>query len=306
MVGGVKIRDITVSPLALGTWAIGGGRDWGQSDPVSAREAILKALESGINFIDTAPIYGNYFAEELLGKTLKGRRQQVVITTKCGLLPGQRAVKRCLKPESVRAECEASLKRLCTEYIDFYLLHWPDRDTPLSDTLAELARLKQQGKIRRAGVCNFSAALLEEAAKITDIAIVQNEYSYLSAQKGLEVFDVCKKYNIAFIAYGVLAGGVLSGKYKEAPCLPRCDARSFFYNFYKGDSFKTASAAAARLGAVAKKYGASAAQAAINWSLANPAVTCAAAGARTSAQAADIAAAQNWRLTKEDLDFLNG
>jgi aryl-alcohol dehydrogenase-like predicted oxidoreductase len=299
------IRGIEVSKIALGTWAIGGGPDWGQNDDFTSSAAILHALELGINFIDTAPVYGNYHAEELLGRTLKSKRNKTVIATKCGLIPGGRAVKHCLKPRSVRSELEASLKRLQTDYIDLYFIHWPDRDTPLEDTLGEMSRLKQEGKIRLTGVSNFGPDLLKEAVKLADIAAVQNQYSFLNRQQGDEVFDICKKNDVAFLAYGPLAGGILSGKYKKEPNLANRDARSFFYKFYKGENFKTAGRAVEKLASVAKNHDATTAQAAVNWVLANPAVSAVAAGARTQQQAQDLAAALNWKMTKEDMEYLN-
>ena len=301
----VKIKDLEVSKIALGTWAIGGGRDWGKADDNASQAAVLKALDSGINFIDTAPIYGICHAEELLGKILATRRREdIVLATKCGLIPGPRAVRRDLSPQSIRAEIEESLRRLKTDYIDLYLIHWPDRETPLADTLGEMTRLKEAGKIRHIGVCNFDDNLLKQAAKLADIAAVQNEYSYINPQEGDDVFETCRKNNIAFLAYGPLAGGILSGKYKKEPNLSGNDARSFFYKCYKGKAFSDACQAAQKFEDIARRHNATAAQAAINWTLANPAVTCAIAGARTPQQAADIAAALNWQLDKQDLDFL--
>jgi aryl-alcohol dehydrogenase-like predicted oxidoreductase len=291
--------------VALGTWVLGGGRDWGGKDDAQSKSAVLEAIDSGLNFIDTAPIYGNYHAEELLGNILKGKRAQVILATKCGLIPGPRAVMRDLNPKTVRAEIEASLKRLQTDYIDIYFIHWPDRNTPLPDTLNEFTRLKREGKIKHIGVSNFNAELLKEAKIYADVEIVQNQYSYLNRAGGESVFDICKNSGIAFMGYGPLAGGVLSGKYTKEPNLPNCDVRSFFYKNYKGAKFEEAKKAADKFEEVAKKYNATAAQAAINWTLANPSVACTVAGARTPQQARDIAGALKWQLTKEDLDFLN-
>lgn len=300
-----KIRGLEVSKIALGTWAIGGGRDWGQTDEQTCIETIHKALDLGINFIDTAPIYGIYKSEEILGKALKGKRDNTVIATKCGLQPADRAVKFDLSPAAVRAECEASLKRLNTEYIDIYLIHWPDKNTPIEETLSEFTKLKQEGKIKNIGLCNFGADLLKKALSVADISCLQNEYSYLNTAKGNEVFEICQNSNIAFLAYGPLAGGILSGKYKKEPNLPKNDARSFFYKHYKGHGFETAQTSVNKLNETAKKYNATCAQAAINWVLANPNAACVLAGARTPAQIADIAAAARWQMTKEDMDFLN-
>lgn len=300
-----KIKNISVSKIALGTWAIGGGKDWGANEEACSIAAIHKALEEGINFIDTAPIYGLGNAENVVGKALQGKRQDAVLMTKCGLKPTARAVEFNLKPESIRTELEDSLKRLRTDYIDFFLIHRPDRETPLEDTLGEMSRLKEAGKIRHYGVSNFGPQLLEKAAAIADIACVQNEYSYLKRTEGESVFNICSTKKIAFLAYGPLAGGLLTGKYKKEPNLARCDVKSFFYKFYKGDDFKNACAALAKFTEIAARHKGTLAQTAINWCLAEPTVTCVLAGARKPEQIAETAAATDWQLTEEDIKYLN-
>ncbi|MDR0646371.1 MAG: aldo/keto reductase [Elusimicrobiota bacterium] len=300
----VKIKDLEVSKIALGTWALGGGRDWGAADDNNGAAAILKAVELGINFIDTAPIYGNFHSETLLGKTLKNIRSKIVLATKCGLLAGPRAVRRDLSPQSVREELEGSLRRLKTDYIDFYIIHWPDKNIPLSQTLGEMLRLKEAGKIRHIGVSNFDNTLLKEAVKFADIAVVQNEYSYLRRSAGEEVFETARKHNIAFLAYGPLAGGILSGKYKKEPNLPNNDARNFFYKCYRGEAFKSALDIASKFERIAVSRGVSAAQVAINWVLANQYVSCAVCGARNPPQVEDIASALSWRLNASEQNFL--
>ncbi len=300
-----EIKGVKVSKICLGTWAAGGGTDWGQADEAAAISAIEKAIELGVNFIDTAPIYGRGVSEVTVGKALKGKRDKVVLATKCGLLPAPRGVEFNLQPASIRKEVEESLKRLNTDYIDLYQIHRPDVKTPLADSLGEMLKLKEEGKIRLIGVSNFGKDLLEEASKITDIASVQNEYSFLRPQTGDEVFETCKKYGIAFLAYGPMAGGILSGKYKKEANFPKCDARSYFYKFYKGENFKTTDIQVDKFRALAKKYNATAAQAAINWCFANPAVTCVLTGARKPQQIQDTAAAVNWQLSAEDLAELN-
>jgi len=298
-----KVKDLTVSKIALGTWAMGGGRDWGKTDETLALETVARALDAGITTIDCAPIYGLGASEELLGRALKGKRHKVVLTSKCGLIPAPRAVKRCLKPESIKQEIETSLKRLQTDYIDIYFIHWPDRDTPLEDTLGAMENLKKQGKIRQIGVCNFDKDLLERALKCADVACLQNEYSFLH-RESQNIFDLCAKSGTAFFAYGPLAGGILSGKYKKEPNLPRNDARSFFYPFYKGEEFKKSLEIAKRFEEVAAKHNAPPSQAAINWVLSNPAVTCALAGARKPQHILAGAAATDWHLSPEEKDFL--
>ncbi len=304
----IKIKDLSLSKIALGTWALGGGRDWGEPcSDTCALDTIKKSFDLGVNFIDTAPIYGLGRAQTLLGAAIKNKiipRGQIVIATKCGLKPAARAVEFNLKPASVCRELEESLKTLNTDYIDIYLIHRLDRNTPLCDTLEELERQKQKGKIRHIGLCNVGPKVIEEAAKLTEIAAVQNEYSFLRRQEAQAVFEVCQTKSISFLAYGVLGGGVLSAKYKKEPNMPKNDARSFFYKFYKGQKFEEAKNAAAQFEKIAEKYNGFAAQAAINWVLFNPAVSCAICGARTPQQAEQNAKALNWSLTKEDYLYL--
>ena len=299
-----KVKDLKVSQIALGTWAMGGGRDWGATEEKDALATVAAALDAGINTIDCAPIYGLGASETFLGKALKGKRQNVVLTTKCGLISGPRAVERNSKADSITKEIESSLTRLQTDYIDIYFIHWPDRNTPLEETLGAMQKLKEQGKIRHIGVSNFDAKLLEQAAGIAEIACVQNEYSFLSRQSGEDVFPLCKKHNIAFFAYGPLCGGILSGRYKKEPNLARNDARSFFYQFYKGDKFIKAQNAVQNFETVAQQHNGTTVQAAINWTLYNKNVTCALAGARRPQHIKEAAAAADWQLTKEDAEFL--
>lgn len=300
-----EIKGVKVSKICLGTWAAGGGTDWGIADEAAAIAAIERAIELGVNFLDTAPIYGRGVSELTVGKALKGKRDKVVLATKCGLLPAPRGVEFNLKPASIRKEVEESLQRLGTDYIDLYQIHRPDVNTPLADSLGEMLKLKEEGKIRLIGVSNFGKDLLEEAAKITEIACVQNEYSFLRPQTGDEVFEVCQKHGIAFLAYGPMAGGILSGKYKKEANFPKSDARSYFYKFYKGENFKATDIQVNKFRLLAKKYNATAAQAAINWCFANPAVTCVLTGARNPQQIEDTSSAVNWEISAQDLAALN-
>lgn len=296
---------LKISRLGLGTWAMGAGKDWGPADKNDCIGAIHAALDVGVNLIDTAPIYGNFRSELIVGEAIKGKRDKVVLATKCGLQPGQRAVRFDLSPKAVRAEIEASLKRLDTDYIDIYFIHWPDRNTPLADTLSEFEKIKREGKIRLCGVCNFSLSQLKEACEITDISFVQNEFSLLKNEQSKEIIAFCGQNDKTFMAYGVLGGGILSGKYKKEPCLPKYSVKSFFYKFYKGAAFEKARQAAELLSQAAQKYNGDPAQAALNYALAQKGVDIALFGARNPRQALQNARAADWSFNPKELEFLN-
>lgn len=277
--------ELNVSAVALGTWVFGGD-NWGGSDETLCAQTVSAALESGINFIDTAPAYGWGRAETIVGNAIKGKRDKVVIATKCGLKKEGKSITICLKPEAVRRELEDSLKRLGTDYIDIYQLHWPDKNTPLEETLGEMRKFSEEGKIRHIGVSNFDLPLLEKARAICRIAAIQNEYSFLKRDAEKKILPHCAAHGVGFLAYGCLGGGILSGKYVAEPVFSRSDARSFFYRYYRGEGFEKASKAALFFRSAAEKSGVRPAQAAINWTIQRAGVTAAIAGARTPEQAA--------------------
>lgn len=295
------IGSLKASRLGLGTWALGGGNDWGPASREDGLNAVAAALDAGVNLIDTSPVYGAGAAEELLGGALKGRRQQVILATKCGIsLCGGRP-DHDLRPGRILAECDASLKRLQTDYIDLYQIHWPDPKVPLADALDALMRLKQQGKIRALGVCNFGAELLAEACALAPVVSVQNPLSLLD-HKQQAVLKFCREKGISFVAYGALGGGILSGKYKKEPNFRRCDARRYFYKYYFGADFAAASSAAARVKELAGRKNIPPSAAALAWVLAQEGVSCALFGARSAAQARENMTAAE--LSERDREFL--
>lgn len=300
------LSGLQISAVGLGTWAMGGGTDWGPVDDAQSLNAVSAALDAGINLIDTAPIYGFGHAEEIVGRALKGRRDRAVLATKCGLVRFEKGVNHWLRPDSVARELEESLKRLQTDYIDLYQIHWPDPKTPLEDTLSVLVKLQEQGKIRHIGVCNFDADLLRRAAQICPIASVQNEYSFLDRQSAQSVFPLCREKQIGFIGYGSLAGGILSGKYKKEANIRRCDARSYFYRFYKGPNFARVREITARFAKVAAVWNKPVSAVAINWVLARTEVNAALCGARTPEQILQNVQADGWKLSPEDRAYLEG
>ena len=286
--------------LAFGTWPISGAREWGSFDEKEAPKLLDALLENNISCIDCAAIYGLGGAESLLGKFFKTTpRSKFILTSKCGLLPGGRAIKYDLSAKSIRQEIENSLRRLNTDYLDIYFLHWPDRNTPLEETLTQMEKFKQEGKIRFIGLSNFNENLIRQAVQITKIDCLQNEFSVLK-QDNKKLFPLVKELDLAFMAYGVLNGGILSGKYKTAPELAKTDVRSFFYHFYKGESFVSAQ----KMLALLKQISPSPAQAAINFVLSFEEVSCAIFGAKTLKQLKENAGALSWQFTADQKELL--
>jgi aryl-alcohol dehydrogenase-like predicted oxidoreductase len=296
--------ELNVSVVGIGTWPIGGSF-WGPSDDTEAVAAIQKAIDSGINLIDTAPVYGNGHSERLVAKAIKERRHQVIITTKCGLhFKGSTSIND-LKPDSIRQELEASLKRLNTDVIDLYQCHWPDPATPIEETIGEMAKMKAEGKIRAIGVSNFDAALTKKAQKVAQIASNQVPYSMLNREIENELVPFCQEQDIGILAYGPIGGGILSGKYKEIPKFRRNDARTFFYNYYEEPLWSKAQALLKELEKIAERHGRPTVQLAINWVRQQPAITSALVGARNPQQAESNAAAGNWQLSNEEVSVID-
>lgn len=217
--------DIEVSVMGLGSWAIGGGPRWGDNDDNESIFTIRAAVERGINLIDTAPDYGAGHGECVVGKAIQGIRDQVVLTTKCGLVWDDRPgsyfftrggveVRKNLSAASIKQDVEDSLSRLHTDYIDIYLTHWqsvPPYFTPVEETMGALLELKQQGKIRAIGACNVEESHIREYLKYGRIDVVQNKYSLLDVQAEDDVLPVCKKNQITLEAYSSLELGLLTG-----------------------------------------------------------------------------------------------
>jgi methylglyoxal reductase len=305
---------LRVSAVGLGTWAIGGWL-WGGSDRRAAVAAVRAAVDAGVTLIDTAPVYGLGLAEEILGEALAGRRDQVVLATKCGLVwharKGQHffdqqgsPVHRYLGPESVRYELEESLRRLDTDRIDLYQTHWPDDSTPAAETMAELERLKRQGKIRAIGVSNVSPAELEACLQAGEVSSIQEKYSMLDRDLEKQLLPLARARGVAALAYSPLALGLLSGRVKPGRHFGGDDLRHNHPRFTE-ENVRKANALLAELAPVAAAHGATPAQAVIAWTVAQPGITCALCGARNPEQARENAAAGGLRLSAGELAALD-
>ena len=202
-----------VSLLGYGGWALG-KKGWPGVDEKEALATLAAAIDCGINFFDTAPIYGFGRSEEVLGHAFSGMRQKIFIATKCGLSWDDRGyVKHSLTAASINRELEQSLRRLKTDYIDLYQIHWPDKNTPLEEALEALDRLKAQGRIRHIGVCNFTTELISQTLRHTAIASVQQLYNMLQRDAETNIMPLCTQHNLGFISYSPLAQGLLAGNF---------------------------------------------------------------------------------------------
>jgi myo-inositol catabolism protein IolS len=213
---------INVSVIAMGCWAFAGGLTWGDQDERDSLATINTALDVGINFFDTAEAYGNGYSEELLGRALDGHRHNVIIATK----PSSSNMSR----DGIIAACEASLKRLKTDYIDLYQLHWPSRDIPLEETMGAMEILKEQGKIRRIGVCNFGEKDLTQLLQISSIQTNQMAYNLIWRAIEFSVKEKCVDNNIGILCYSPIAQGMLTGKYQSADEVPAGRARTWHFS----------------------------------------------------------------------------
>jgi methylglyoxal reductase len=301
---------IQASVVAFGAWAIGGWW-WGGADDRDSIEAIHAALDAGINLIDTAPAYGLGYSEEVLGKAIRGRRDEVVLATKCGLVwdtdtgthffdQSGKSVCKCLGGASVRHEVEQSLKRLQTDVIDLYLTHWQDKTTPIEETMGTLLDLKREGKIRAIGVSNATAEQMDEYRKFGPLDCDQEKYSMLDRELDSEQLPYCARNDIAVLAYSPLAQGLLTGKVSADRELPEGDLRSEDPRFSVENRAKVL-AFLEEIRPVADAHGATFAQLTIAWTLAQPGLTHVLAGARNPLQARENAAGADISLAAEEL-----
>ncbi|MBI4397658.1 MAG: aldo/keto reductase [Candidatus Omnitrophica bacterium] len=285
----------------MGTWVFGGDV-WGGSSPKEAEEAIRCGLDGGINFIDTAPIYGDGLAEEIVGRAIKkAQRHKIVLATKCGIAKRNGIIKIDLSPGAIRREAEDSLKRLGVEQIDLYQCHWPDPNTPIEITLEAMNTLQEEGKIRYIGVSNFDRDSIEKALDFAPIVSVQCQYSLLERRAEENILPCAKGRALGFFAYGPLGGGILSGKYVQAKKFSHEDARHFFYKFYEGEAFKRAQKVIEKV----KSLGYPPNETALNWVRLQPGVTSVLVGSRNKEQMRSNLHALQSTLSGKELLELN-
>jgi aryl-alcohol dehydrogenase-like predicted oxidoreductase len=300
--------DLKLTTVGLGTWAMGGPWQfgWGPQDDNEAIAAILAALDEDINWIDTAPAYGLGHSEELVGKALKQTSQEPLIATKCGLLWNEKKEKvNCLKRQSIREECHASLKRLGLEVIDLYQMHRPEPDEDIEQAWEEMAKLVDEGKLRYLGVSNFNVEQIKRVQKIHPVASLQPPYSMLHREVEDELLDYCAQNNIGVVAYSPIQRGLLTGKFsaERLAGLPLDDHRRRNPDFHD-PQFTATLELVEHLKEIAERNGRTCAQLAISWVLRRPEVTAAIVGARRPQQIAETAPASDWNLSEEDIEAI--
>lgn len=301
--------DLYLTTVGIGAWAIGGGNwdwGWGPQDDADSLATIQKALDLGINWIDTAPAYGLGHSEEIVGKAVKGRRDQVIIATKCSLVwdkPTDHRVYNRLKAWSVRKECENSLRRLGVDVIDLYQIHWPNPDSDIEEGWTEIAHLIEEGKIRYGGVSNFNVQQIKRAQTIHQVASLQPEYSMLERGPEVELLALCADNQIGVIAYSPMASGLLTGKYTRTKiaALPPKDWRATKNKHFKEPALSVNIEFVEDLRKIAERNQHTVGQLAVAWVLRRPEMTSAIVGARHPDQIAEVTPANDWMLSSDDL-----
>lgn len=310
----IGASGVRASAVGLGTWAIGGWM-WGGTDEAESIAAIQASLDAGVTLIDTAPAYGLGRAEEIVGKALKGRRDQAIIATKCGLVwhtqkgrhffdQDGRPVHRYLGRDAILHEVEESLKRLGTDHIDLYITHWQDPTTDVAETMDALKDLKKSGKIRAIGASNVDAGDLKAYIAAGGLDAIQERFSMIDSQIEKELLPLTRANGISTLSYSSLALGLLSGTVGPGRVFSGDDQRKDNPRFSLGNRRKVASFAEV-ITPIARSHGATIAQIVIAWTLAQPGVTFALCGARNPAQAKDNARAGEIRLSPEDLSTID-
>jgi len=301
---------LRLSVIGLGAWAIGGPwlYGWGHQEDDQSIKAIQSALDQGIDWIDTAHVYGHGHSEEVVGKALRGRRDRALVATKCSRLPdGKGGVRSCLKAKSIREELEGSLKRLGVEVIDLYQIHWPSPEEDIEEAWEEIQRAIQEGKVRYAGVSNFNIEQMKRLQRIAPIASLQPPYSMLRRDIEKEILPFCKENRIGVVAYSPMLSGLLTGKVTRqwVQDLPDDDWRKRFNEEFQEPRLSiNIEFVETTLRPIAQAHGVDPGQVAIAWTLRDPTVTSAIVGGRTAWQVGETVRAAAVRLSRSELDAI--
>lgn len=308
-------NGLEASVVAFGAWAIGGWK-WGGTDANASIEAIRASLDAGVNFIDTAAIYGFGLSEELVGEAIKGRvRKDIVVATKCGLrwdietpvLHNQnegKPIYRTLGADSIAWEVEQSLARLKTDYIDLYLTHWPDPETPLEETISALESLKSDGRVREWGFCNSAPDSLELACETGSLCADQERYSLLDREQDQQNLKVCQERRLAFLAYSPIAQGLLTGKVDGKRKFAEGDLRRGNPRFAE-PVLDAVQALLAPVKSLARQRGVTTEQLLLAWTLEQSGVTHVLVGARNAEQSVANARAGDIELADDEMEMLS-
>jgi aryl-alcohol dehydrogenase-like predicted oxidoreductase len=298
--------DMELTPIGVGAWAMGGGGwafAWGPQDDSQSVAAIHAALDHGVNWIDTAAVYGLGHSEAVVARALAGRSERPYVFTKCELTwDDKREIKKCLKADSIRRECENSLRRLKAEAIDLYQIHWPNPDEDIEEGWGTLAKLKEEGKVRWIGVSNFNAQQMERCRKIAPLTSLQPPYSAISPEVEETVLPYCQQHGTGVIVYSPMKSGLLTGTMtkERVAGFPQDDFRRRAPAFQE-PQFSRNLALAELMKSIGARHGRSAGEVAIAWTLRHPAVTAAIVGMRSAEQAKGVMGALKFRLSPEEI-----
>ena len=313
--------DLELSVITFGAWAAGGWM-WGGTERKDAVAAIRASYEQGVTSIDTAPVYGQGLSEEIVGEAIRGLpRDRVQILTKYGMQWNSRQGDFAFKTKdnegkdldvykwaargSIIKECETSLRLLGTDYIDLYQIHWPDITTPIQETMETVAELIKQGKVRYAGVCNYNAQQMEEAEKWVSLASNQVPYSMVKRDIETETVPYCIGHQKGILAYSPLQRGLLTGKIQPGHQFAEGDHRESLY-FFKDENIRNTNAFLEKIKPLADQKSATLSQLVLRWTIEQPGITIALAGARNRDQAVQNAKSTDVKLSKEEIDFITG
>ncbi|MFN0121137.1 MAG: aldo/keto reductase [Blastocatellia bacterium] len=298
--------DLQITPLGVGAWAMGGGEwkfAWGAQDDNDSIAAIHAALDAGINWIDTAAVYGFGHSELVVAKALAGRANKPYVFTKCSRQADEAGnIVGCLKAASVRQECEDSMRRLGVDVIDLYQIHWPQPDEDIEEGWETLVRLREEGKVRWIGVSNFNVAQLQRARTIAPVTSLQPPYSLVRREHEAETLPYAEANNIGVIVYSPMGAGLLTGAMtrERAAALPANDWRRNNPNFQEPLISKHMTLVD-KLRDIGNRHRRTPGEVALAWTLRLPSVTGAIVGMRNAAQVAGVIGAMEFRLTDEEI-----
>lgn len=300
--------DMHITPIGFGAWAVGGGNwsfGWGDQEDNASVTAIQRALDLGMNWIDTAAAYGLGHSEEIVARALKGRGEKPYIFTKCSLVwnEGEHEVTNSLKARSIRREVEGSLRRLQVDVIDLYQIHWPMPDEDLEEGWQTMADLKKEGKVRYIGASNFDVNQLRRVMKIAPVSSLQPPYSLIKREVEQEILPFCHENHIGVIVYSPMQSGLLSGRMtrERIEKFPVNDWRRYDEEFQEPRLSRNL-ALVEKLREIAILYERTPAEAAIAWTLMNPVVTGAIVGARNAEQVDTIIGAAEFRFNAREMN----
>jgi len=299
--------DLEITPMGFGAWAIGGGGwafAWGPQDDNDSTATIHEALDLGINWIDTAPVYGLGHSELVVGKAIKDLKTKPLIFTKCARVwDDHRQIGKCLGKASIRRECEASLKRLGVEVIDLYQIHWPEPVEDIDEGWETMVRLKEEGKVRWIGVSNFSAAQMAQISRFGPITSLQPPYSIVRRDIEPDILPYCQTNHIGVLVYSPMQSGLLTGAWtkERLDALPADDWRREKNRHFQEPLFTRNLRLVEVLDEIGKPHKKSPGEVAIAWTLGHPAVTAAIVGARKPGQLKDLIGAAQWRLSESEI-----